>query len=493
MTTATTQNITPHTTQTQSSSLIATIISLSIFYLITLLTFFILLPPISFVGLYAGQPFSASRIMRDLSEIYSFFFEPVAFNIPPIIYFVILFAILLPIFALILTPRIAAPYTSFFTTYLASFKRTLLITFPFYIIIAIFLFSLVLPNILTQNTRDRLENQWLQQNPRPTSNLNGKITAWQAEYSKYNINIYRLPEIERINRIGQFITAGGAYLAILLFLTLLRLATYNRPYILKSHWPATCEQCNYNIFTPPPSTDAPTSQEHQTHCTECGSEIILSIPPIHRIDDPISNASSLPQKILALITLTSLFLFKPTTLAKRLRINDPSSSHHAHARLALALILPLSIITTILLFSLIQILDPNTPSLPNPIIDPEPYLFFAPFFICVTYLTIQLLAFFNSLLLFFYRKPNLHFAMKLANLAAFPIFTIINLYLTLLISLTFFYATSLGQAFISLFPSEYVGNYSFNATTAIVLGIILPAWLISNTHLILKQSRFSNA
>ncbi|QDU32016.1 hypothetical protein KS4_00440 [Poriferisphaera corsica] len=474
--------------------------------------------------------------------------------LPPFLIMLIALTLILPIIALFFTPRTAAPHLPFRFAYISAYKRTAYFIPLILFILTLALTALVTPSQLENSYITQQRSNWLTQNPDPSEsygyNIIGDLSDeerniyadWESRYVAHEQQINDSPYRHRIH----FINSTSYWFTPLLFsmilLTLLRIFTHRRPAPPRSSWPASCESCNYPIFSPqPPSppqnprkldsfhTDqqsisestslttqpqsvatatltAPatvnTQEDNFRGCPECGQPISLSIPSNHRIGDPIHRAPTLLKKILTIPALAYQFLLTPSSLGRSLQTLTPPQTHHHTARVILLATLLMTPLITLLCFPILA--NTNPYNFPNTfinyiesLISLLPLLFLP---LLILYSLIQIIALLNTAsILITARRLRPHLAMHIANLAAAPVLLFLFFY-PILINITIL----ITQA--NFFKPIYrhldfkVGQYSFYAdpqTLQLFVGIAAPIifflFLFFATARIILRARYANA
>ncbi|QQE11951.1 hypothetical protein JD969_00300 [Planctomycetota bacterium] len=295
--------------------------------------------------------------------------------IPNITYYFIFMIAVHLIFSLLLAPRVALPKQKFRAAITHAYKR-LAILFPF-LITCIVLFTAV--NI----GRDALYIQyWGDHNLKRHNDYqtyNTPVSQMQMEISTLKMkgkfdstsaaHIELEAELEKRRKIWEEVQLQNnvaykklsiaqpwylqRYFTMLfdvfefpvLFLActaVIMMALRNRQVRACSPWPACCEACGYHIF--PQSTmqstykgnlgnwvsDPTASTCSSKHtCTECGTPVGKSIPPVHRVGTEFRKTSiaHIIHLIATCIKTSIEPIFSPRKFASRLRIYDATNHH----------------------------------------------------------------------------------------------------------------------------------------------------------------------
>ncbi|QQE13783.1 hypothetical protein JD969_10070 [Planctomycetota bacterium] len=458
----------------------------------------------------------------NFSQITNWYFTPHATTlIPPIFVIAIAYLPVLLILSFLLTPRAASLHQTFRSAYVTSLRRLCLLTPLLFLFTSLFPVGMFLTDTFSDYASKQHMQQWRQQNPSPYDvvkanafgdGISGKDydsysqSLWYRKETNQRRAYISTSEYHFYNSLGNILGMNFCILLTFLSLTLLRAFATQKSLYFKpqSYWPATCENCNYPIFTPEKSID---DQNLEVNCPECGHLTLNSLSPNRRLDDPYTRATTLKQKLIAPFILIYLFLLKPKTLALQIKTQSPNPKHHQLARLTLFAILPLTLFCSFLYYladelSLSFLTTPGKYGMIKYGYYIPHHGFYNDFFfdtyivaiiiILCAYPAIQIIALISALTRsIIYRKPNPHFALKLANTI-----TPACIFIAFLVFLIHLFLTNIYHAFTSNFisslPTLIQDNQSFAGFFSLAIGSLAFLYILTITLYILHKSRPAN-
>ncbi|WP_432798618.1 hypothetical protein [Poriferisphaera sp. WC338] len=456
---------------------------------------------------------------RLAGSIYDWFFsvEPTVI-LPPIVWFGVISLLAVALVGFVFLPRMAKPRETIRSAYPSALRRVCLIYPAIFVTITMFAFGLQAIFYFQHQHFNYAYNQWMIMHPYPQSSNGVQPSAqamkdWNDAFNQFHTDYYNSRSVtavsmeEWLQNHADKLVFVLFLLAVLAILFLLRMVSKQMMMRPRSHWPATCEGCGYNIFTPV-SRNAITSEDDHVNaletyqgnsiCTECGELIEMSIPSNHRIDDPTRRADTWYRRISKLWDLTILFLFKPKVLSRQIRIHDPSMHHHWVARLVLWLLIPITVFCVVVGIVHDYLLWAGIDhffvawSWERLTREWEAYPIIVLVSVSVAYLVIQLLAMMGMVTLSLSKAPNPHFAMKVANLASGPLMVLAVVTYVLNIS-AYYVFDALPRSFYQMFPRDFRGPEIFVMAFVIASSIFALSWLFFSARRVLHYTRYANA